>query len=365
MSSLALALVKDRYWGLPWYWPQVVLLDGSDPCDIAMAAGEDYLVSGRRVRYGMLDVNSCSRTQPLSYAQIDLRTLDGSHCASPGGTLIGRVTEGGRWFLPSNPPVPNAPLTLRDQDGRDHTTMSDADGIYELQHLAPGDYTLDSHFSQTQYLSSQTLSAVEGTCLERHVLLRSYDFSGRTPPGLQGDISVRLLQTDGSPVTLSDSIETDGKFFFSNVPDGEYLLAAESGMLGANNNFYYPGTFDLKKAAHIKVVSHKPANISEFNFNLDAWPLVPVMVTPDPPHNPDRYSWRVRLLSSDYVASERSWTVGEKTIRIYAARGASYKIVLYGFSNHPTEYDNCASDPANISAQPGLIVRVKIPSSCQ
>src|SRR5215471_3891383 len=85
-SSQVLAIVKERYWGLPWYWPKVVMLDGSYPCDIAMEEGQDYLVSGHRWRYGVLGVNGCSRTQPLEKAQVDLRTLDGSHCVGPGGT---------------------------------------------------------------------------------------------------------------------------------------------------------------------------------------------------------------------------------------------------------------------------------------
>ena len=48
MSGLVLAVVKDRYWGLPWYWPKIVVLDGGFFCNIAMEDGKDYLVSGRR-----------------------------------------------------------------------------------------------------------------------------------------------------------------------------------------------------------------------------------------------------------------------------------------------------------------------------
>src|SRR5882724_6817148 len=92
-SQQALAVVHERYWGIPWYWPKVVVLDGGFFCNIALADGEEYLVSGRRVRYGVVDVSVCSRTQPLKTAQLDLRTIDGSHCAAPGGTLIGHLLE--------------------------------------------------------------------------------------------------------------------------------------------------------------------------------------------------------------------------------------------------------------------------------
>jgi len=48
LSSLAMAIVHERYWGLPWYWPKIVLLDGSYPCDMAMLENEEYLVAGRK-----------------------------------------------------------------------------------------------------------------------------------------------------------------------------------------------------------------------------------------------------------------------------------------------------------------------------
>lgn len=363
MSSLALAVVKQRYWGLPWYWPRIVLLDGGSLCGIGLAEGEDYLVSGSRERYGVLDVSVCSRTQPLKGAEIDSRTLDGSHCTGPGGTLIGGVLLGRDPYR--NPRIPNAPLTLRDQDGNEHSTRSDAIGIYELQHLAPGDYTLDSRFSQSEYVSSPDLSVVEGTCLERHVLVRTYDFSGRAAPGPYGGTDMELLQPSGSDEILRALLEPDGRFYFSNVPDGEYLLAMKSSILGANGSFYYPGTFDPKKAAHIRVVNRKPMNTAELDFDLNAWPLVPVLVTPDPPKNSGRYSWRAQLIKSGIVNSEKSWAPDGKPVRMFGERGASYKVALYGYSNRPTDYGNCVSGPASITAEPGLIVHVKIPASCQ
>src|SRR5450631_4530003 len=65
ISGQVLAVVRQRYWGLPSYWPKVVILDGGFFCNIALEEGQDYLVSGWRGRYGVLDVSGCSRTQPL------------------------------------------------------------------------------------------------------------------------------------------------------------------------------------------------------------------------------------------------------------------------------------------------------------
>jgi hypothetical protein len=165
-SSMALAVVKERYWGLPWYWPKVVLLDGSYPCDIAMTPDEDYLVSGLIARYGVLEVNACSRTQPLKTAQVDLRTLDGSHCGAPGGTIVGRVSSG-KTNSREHPPAPNVTVTLRDWSGKTYTTQSDGDGIYEMRHLPPGFYYAESFVDDKPYaLSRGGLSVSEGLCFE-------------------------------------------------------------------------------------------------------------------------------------------------------------------------------------------------------
>lgn len=87
-------MVKQRYWGLPWYWPKIVVFDGGFFCDMVLEEGKDYLTAGRSGRYGVLDISGCSRTQTLESAQVDRRTLDGSHCAGPGGTIMGHVYSG-------------------------------------------------------------------------------------------------------------------------------------------------------------------------------------------------------------------------------------------------------------------------------
>ena len=161
-AERALAIVHRRYWGLPWYWPAIVLLNGSGQCDIPMTDGEEYLVSGWPERYGVLEVNGCSRTQPLASAQLDLLTLDGSHCSAPGGTIVGRITHEGT-------PVGGATVTYRDGSGRPYTTRSDQDGIYELRHLPAGEYRFDPQYASGRYVAGDA-SVVEGVCGESPVV---------------------------------------------------------------------------------------------------------------------------------------------------------------------------------------------------
>lgn len=314
----------------------------------------------------MRQVNLCSRTQPLKTAQIDLRTLDGSHCAEPGGTLIGHVNKGRDTFRGPTPPAPNVSVTFRNLDGA-FTAQSDGDGIYELQHLAPGTYTVDSRFSQNQYASSGTVSVTEGTCREAPALLWNYDFSGLVLPDLKDYVTVKLVRTSVQPEeTGSIPVEPDGRFYFRNVPDGEYLLAVSGWVPGATGDFYYPRTYDRRKAARIRVVNHTLAKAGEeLDFNPKTFPLIPVLVTMDPPGNSTRFSWEVQFINSNYVNVSSRWS-SDTVVRAYAARGASYKVQLYGSSYRRTEYNDCVSDPIQLTVHPGMdVVHLKVPASCQ
>jgi len=362
-SRQALAVVHERYWGIPWFWPKVVLLDGGFFCNIAMADGEEYLVSGRPQRYGVVDVSVCSRTQPLKTAQLDLRTIDGSNCAVPGGTIIGHLLEWSEAQRKSLP-APNASVTFHDEKGNAYAAQSDDHAIYELQHLPPGSYAIESRLGQNQYASSNAVSVVAGLCSEMPVHLKDYGLSGRLPPGIGHYVTMKLVGSDRQSTEIpSDSIEPDGMFYFGNVPDGEYLLLLTTWQK-VQGDFYYPGTFDRQKAARLKVSNHVLGH--SLDFNPDLLPLVPIPVALDPPSDSGRFTWRVQLLNSNYIISEESWTAGEQFVRPYGVRGASYQIGLYGYSNRPTQYGDCRSELTPVTAKSELgVMRIEVPAGCR
>lgn len=365
LSSQVFAIVKERYWGLPWYWPKVVMLDGSGPCDIAMQEGEDYLVSGTKWRYGVLGVAGCSRTKPLKTAQVDLRALDGSHCAGPGGTVVGRVHEGRNKFG-DNPVVPNVLLTFRDQDGNAFQARSDKDGIYELQHLAAGTYSLDSEFSRTQYLAGG-FTVQNALCSEAGVLLGNYDISGQFVPGLGYRATVRLGAADSSNFLEHGALQLDGKFYFKNIPDGEYLLSVGSLLQGKGNDFYYPGTNDRRRANKIRIVNHKVVGPETLDFNSERLPYVAIPVVLDIPNEKPRFSWNIELSNmSNTVYDVERWVPGEKSSRLYGLRGQSYNIQLRGYPDYRTSDQECYPEKVPITAKPGMaVVHIAVPASCR
>lgn len=165
-SDKVLVRVTHEEWGLPWYWPHTLLLEGGYPCDIAMQEGDDLLVAGRESLYGILQVNLCSRTQSLKDAQVDLRTLDGSRCAGPGGTLIGRIES-----ADGTTPFTNTTIALHGDGDQTYSTSSDADGIYEFRHLPAGTYRVEGRTAEGRAISAAVPPVVENTCTDGTVFL--------------------------------------------------------------------------------------------------------------------------------------------------------------------------------------------------
>jgi hypothetical protein len=134
----AVARVKRRLWGLPWWSSQIVLLSNG-----GFEKGDEYFVDGSRSSFlsslmPIVDVGSCSRTARLEHAEIDLRVLHDGVPAS-GARVIGRVIR---------QPLGGAPEFAQGVGvaigGSQGTTVvvSDERGIYDAQGLPPGHYSL-------------------------------------------------------------------------------------------------------------------------------------------------------------------------------------------------------------------------------
>jgi hypothetical protein len=135
----AIAVVQHRYWGLPWWTPNVVLIGHG-----YLKNGEQYFVDGNRATYRIskflpyIDFRCGNRTRPLKEADLDLRVLrEGPPNSS--ARIIGpayRRDETGRLKLAAGIGV--------EAMGPAGTvaSVSDQQGIYDFTGLPPGQYTI-------------------------------------------------------------------------------------------------------------------------------------------------------------------------------------------------------------------------------
>jgi hypothetical protein len=349
-STRVLAVVHHQYWGLPWYWPKIVVLDGGKLCDIAMIEGEEYLVSGRLGRYGVLDVGHCSRTLPIKAAQIDLRTVDPATCSAPGGTFIGDVSEP-TGTESKRSPARNIPLTFRDLNGKAYTTQTDKDGVYELRHVPPGSYTLDSRFSADRYLYGGA-DVRTGICTVSSVGLNPYSITGRVIPHIDDDAEVSLLGTTGdSPVVSKAVIASDGRFYFGAVNPDEYYLAVRLGQ-GSGTVIYYPGTSNRNNAVKIRFAG-QPIEKS-FDFDPKALPLIPLPVLVESPEKSHPIPIDIRTQSPNWsILAERRGVSGTP-MTLLVLPGQSYRITAYGYGKERWGRADRKSEAVAVTATPGM-----------
>lgn len=200
------------------------------------------------------------------------------------------------------------------------------------------------------------------------MLIRNYLLSGRLLPGLNQYVNLKLVDAHGQAEEIrSDGIQPDGRFYFVNVPDGEYLLDTTTWVNGAGGDFYYPGRNDRKKAVQIqdRKTTRSPglANLTSIRTRClwfrSRWRLIRRSI-------PAGFRWRIQLLSSNYIATEERWTPGGKFVLPYEVRGWSHGTQLYGYSNHPTEYGACTSEPTPVTAKTGLsVIHMSVPAECR
>jgi hypothetical protein len=262
--------------------------------------------------------------------------------------------------------VPDLSLTFRDQDGKPYQARSDEDGIYELQHLAAGSYNLDSYLSQSQYLAGG-FTVEDGVCSEADVRQGDYDISGQLLPGLGYHVSVKLVAVDASKNWKPGEVLSDGRFYFKNVPDGEYVLSVGSSLQGERNGFYYPGTNDRRKAAKIRIVDRKVVGPNTFDFDPALLPYVPIRVALDIPKNSPRFSWNVLLSdASNMVYYGERWTPGARFLLLYGLRGQSYRIRLEGYPDYRTSDRECFSGNIPLTADPAQnTIHIPVPDDCR
>jgi hypothetical protein len=140
----AIAYVKHRYWGLPWWNPGIVVLAPG-----RFQEGETYFVEGqvgylRHSRYlPIIFTVLCSRTQPLSEAVVDTRILSAGPPRNSvriiGQTFRRKATGGDERGYEL---APGMRVEIKGPGGSIFV-VSDAQGVYDATGLPPGHYSIN------------------------------------------------------------------------------------------------------------------------------------------------------------------------------------------------------------------------------
>jgi hypothetical protein len=237
----ALGVVKERFWGLPG-WTSLVLLRNYIYWD-----GETYFIDGYRegklltrlfpiVEGGI----GCSRTRVVQEAAPDLRLL---HKPPPEGhtRIIGSVRGPDMPTPGLARPVPafalGARINVTGPSGT-VTVTTDSSGVYELDDLAPGDYTVKlvsiddqaARFWESDGKPVQVHLNDGGIVENGFWLLWNGSIEGhvKDDAGNPAYAELILVNTDDRfPVRGRYSFQMsakDGSYRFREVPPGRYIV---------------------------------------------------------------------------------------------------------------------------------------------
>jgi hypothetical protein len=341
-----LAVVEQRFWGLPESWPSLVILDGGFFCNMVLQENTEYLVAGIPYGWWMVDVSFCSRTAPIEKAEIDLRTLDGSMCSEPGkttGSLVGFLRDENGKIIAYHR------LDLTDSRGNRWTSRTDAKGVFELRHVPPGLYTMDAKPEGGRYIVGG--GEVEaGSCRQGGAIQKNFGLRGRLSPYSRDLVTPYLVPVNGTGERLggplSIDIDPSGRFFFgAGIPEGEYYLVASSSLGDYNNKpIYYPGVEAIGGAIKLRL----PDPGLDLSFQVDPRPHTQVdfvVTSPEPAH-----PIRVEIQVSTERGGSRAYLHTSTDVFVSVPALLRSAILVTARSYSP----NMQSTPVQLRVEPGM-----------
>lgn len=286
VGDWAIGIVQERFWGMP-HWTSLVLLTND-----VYWEGETYFVDGHRFAGSLTqflpivgDI-ACRRTKLAQNAIVDLRLL---RKPPPTGSLriIGSVRGPEKLvFGWTRPPKPNfvagARISVTGPAGSS-IVETDSTGVYELNDLPVGDYTLRLLTPENQLVgffdndgSTATLHLDRSGIVEKNFELF---WNGRIEGQVKDDAGkpahawVELLSADGSQipgnVNFFQMAAKDGSYQFRKIPPGRYMVVVNPS--GPYDEWpydlqYYPAGVRKNQARVFELASGQ--RVEEVNFRV-------------------------------------------------------------------------------------------------
>lgn len=247
---------------------------GGGDCGYDFKSGKRYLVYAYRSTQGnRLATSICSRTRTYETADEDIKFLGTLPSLSAGVTIYGEIkrqlhsVKGGGSKTVGQ--VAEAALVVEGENERKEV-RTDAQGRYRVSGLRPGKYkvTLSLPEELMVHRPEQEVTITDRGCASVNYFVtdngrisgRVFDAEGQPAP----KVLMALIDVDGQDIERDYSklerADQDGRYSFTAVPPGRYLLAVNvirfpqpDDPTNAYPRTYYPGVAQASQAAIISL----------------------------------------------------------------------------------------------------------------
>lgn len=223
---------------------------------------------------GKLSTGICTRTRPVSgsSSKEDLDFLNGLPPKGRGGSITGSINLDTKESMGGGSKnLANISVSIESiQSGKVDVVRTNKDGEFKLEGVPAGRYKVSPKVPKS-YFIEESSDEVEVDDLGTATTGFEFQYNGH----IAGTIKDRNGQAfDFGSVGIDDealwlrgySDGKDGKYQINGIPPGRYRLfiEVENALNGKEKKYYYPGTYDIRKAKWITVRLGKTVNPSDF-----------------------------------------------------------------------------------------------------
>ena len=264
--------VEQSYLGVSGTEVEVSTGRGGGDCGYGFKIGQRYLVYAYRYN-DKLSTGICTRTRSFSNATEDLAFLGTLSSAAPGVTIYGGISDHREGT--SGPVSSDILITIEGESERKEI-RPDSEGRFRVSGLRAGKYKVSVKLPETltTYRHEQEITVSDRGCAAvGWYVTDNGRVSGRVV-NAEGEpvarILVSLVRPGTNPKESYDKLERtdeDGRFSFSAVPRGSYLIAINYTRFPEPNDptnayppSFYPGVVDEAHAQTITVGAGEKLN---------------------------------------------------------------------------------------------------------